>query len=282
MKQPQLRATLLALAAAAVFTASARAYTAGDFVIGFRQAGNATDIAGSVTLANFTSVQTFDLGVVGSSFSTVFNNPNWFNDASILWGVAATNGVSGAGAINFISSPETVGGSESTALTGKAQTTTGTVAGRITGAGNGTMAPFTTTPIGSGIVGTQDLSSNTQAWQRYMTGGNIAGSTDWGFYGTNGTQANFGNGVAGQTLDIYRLPVGNAIPGLDLGDFSLSYNSGTGDMMLTFTPDSFEAIPEPSTYALLLLGMIGLLPMYVQRRRAAGIFLRGLFNHAVE
>src|SRR4029077_15774201 len=103
MNQTLRKTTLLAVAGAALFTASARAYNTGDFVIGFRQAGNATDIAGSVTLTNFTTVQSFDLGTVNSAFSTVFNNANWFSDGTILWGMAATNDTTNASTnINWI------------------------------------------------------------------------------------------------------------------------------------------------------------------------------------
>jgi PEP-CTERM motif len=270
MKRNLFKPTLLAFVGAALVAASAQAQIpTNTFIIGFQQVGNATNVAGTVTLANFTSVQNFDLGTIDSGFATIFNNANWSTDPSILWGVSSSNNATDSTLRNYISSPETVGGNESPTLFEAPSSTSLAIQGAINGAYIGTTALYTNTPIaGSSNLFSQNLSTNTNSWQTYLAGGSHSFGADWTNYGAHATEANFGLGVGGMTLDIYSLAKGTtSTPGTDIGDFTLSYNGG--DLMVTFTPDSAEAVPEPSTYALTSLGLVGALLVFLLRRRAA-------------
>jgi hypothetical protein len=51
--------------------------------------------------------------------------------------------------------------------------------------------------------------------------------------------------------------------GVDVGDLVINASGA-----ITFTPDSFEAIPEPSITALVLLGAVGMAVFHLRRRTA--------------
>ena len=261
---------VLAVAGAALITASAQAYTAGDFVLGFHQTGTNTSIASSFTLSNFTTQQTFDLGTVGSTFSSTFGS-GFATDPTVFWGAVATTagGPVGNQGPDYISRPETVGGSESSSAS-LPSTLIQNFSNKIQNAG---LALASGTAIAGSTMVREDKTAIPNAWQNFLTGGtndsgHAQGNVDWGFFsGSSTTQANLGLGFAGRTLDIYQL-TGSPSTGTDIGDLSLSFNSSTGDLMATFTPD-FAEVPEPSTYGMFGLGTLALGGLAILRRRRA-------------
>ena len=254
--------TMLLVAAGTSFLTTLASAQSNEIVFGFQKSGITLDLAGLVTLTDptFSTQQTFDLGTVGTAangFSSTFG-AGWATDSTLKWGAALTNGDNTTNPTNTVSSPQLVGGAESAGKNSPGFGNSQALVGRIQNAEAGvTSANGNTAVTGSTILIHQDSTANNQAWRLGMaqSSGGLYGNADWGFFTANSTQATFSAGVSGKTVDLYTLPVANGSPGIDIGDIGLFYNSNTDHMFLTFTPDSLEAVPEPSTYALVGLGI---------------------------
>jgi hypothetical protein len=275
MKTNIIKSTVLALASLAFVGTSAQAQTfvAGDLIIGFRKTGNSTNYvvnAGAVT--NYATTAglptgnnfTIDMngGTAGDGGSTLLSGltGNFTTiDSSILWSVGGHStgfGLGFGGKFNNANElwvtrttgvTDTPGTQASTAFNDLAnQSTPRSTMNNMTA----NFPTITTTP-GSGFNGGSQTAANANSYNtRYGSG---AGQ---GF----GTGYNIQGSVL-DNLDLYQLTSGEGGQGTYLGTFS--FDSGTGS--ITFT----SAIPEPSTYALIVLGLGGLVALRRNKNKQA-------------
>lgn len=263
-----LKTAVLAVAGLTIMASAGKAQvtytnTSNDFLLGFRQVGSTNSILLDIgTVANFNTLQVFSLGNLGSLLSSTFG-PGWATDGNVFVSLAATNGLSNA-STNYVTSPETVGGTEATKWAHLTNTNNNILTGKIVNMGNAYNAySAQQTPGNPAVV---EPSTDPNAYLKFMPGGtndagHASGGVAWGFFNPT-TEGNFANGTAGMTLDLIQL---TATTSTDLGDFTLSANGNT----LTFTPDIAE-VPEPSTYSMIALGGIGLCGLTILRGRRAG------------
>ncbi len=229
---------------------AALTYTEGDIFLGFRS----TDISvtrsylvniglGS-TYRDATATFTVPVGNIASDLATVFG-PGWASDSKVFWAVVGTN--------NKFSSPATDGDPARTLYSSLA--------------GNGTI-PFAD-PIGPlrQVSGTQvtpatridDMKNSWLTYTASTTATNAASmlNSDTQSYGTYASasqpfsyfattmEGNFGSGVAGTSLDLFRAnprtATGQTAP--YEGTFTID---GTGNL-------TFNVIPEPTGAVCLIL-----------------------------
>jgi hypothetical protein len=241
----------------------------GDFLLGFRQVGNNNSVfvdIGPIASLN-TGPQTFTLTGLGSVLSSTFGN-GWASDANVFFSLSATNRPGDPTTTSWVTSAEAVGsGVESKIWKDLTNTNAGILVNKINAMGQ----QGNTFDAAFGTAGHRTVVENNTTpneYRLYMPGGtndsgHAQGNIAFGFFNPT-TEGNFGSGAAGVTLDLYQITNGGATTNaLDLGDFSISSDGGT----LTYIPDAFESVPEPSTYTMAVLGTLGLL--LFQRRRLA-------------
>jgi PEP-CTERM motif len=262
-----LKTVLLAAAGLTIMASAGKAQvvyqnTSNDLLLGFRQNGSTSSVLLDIgPIANFNSAQTFNLGNLGSVLSSNFGS-GWATDGNVFFSLAATNGLSNA-STNYVTSPETVGGSEATKWAHLTNTNNNILTGKILNMGNAYNAySAQQTPGNPAVV---EPTTDPNAYLKFMPGGtndagHASGNIAWGFFSPT-TEGNFANGTAGITLDLIQL---TATTSTDLGDLTLSSNGST----LTFTPD-FAEVPEPSTYSMIALGGLGLCGLTILRNRRA-------------
>jgi hypothetical protein len=235
----------------------------GDFLLGFRQVGSTNSILLDIgPISSFTSVQNFNLGNVTSILSTQFG-AGWATDQNVFFSLAATTRPGDATRTNYMTSPETTGGAEAVPWNRLTSTNSLTLQNKVIAMGNAYNGFSAQQAAGNSAV--VEPNTTADAYLNYMPGGtsdagHANGNIAFGFFNPT-TEGNFGNGTGGITLDLIQLVPG-AGAGVDLGDFTINGNT------LTFTPDSFEAVPEPSTWAMAVLGILGLVIIRVRAMRA--------------
>lgn len=270
---------VLAAAGTAVLSSSLMAqssvtYTQGDFLLGFRATGGTgaasnvlVDIGAGSTFLNSSTPVVFNLSNLFSTLNGVFGS-NWSTRSDLFWSVAGADASSSS--TIYISDPTTPG-HDAAPWTGLGTANQTGVRNKINTEGglpNTAGYNFYTgnsNPFGAGpavIEGNGDNSS----YGSYHPGGANAGPApgiSYGFFSPT-IEGTFANGTTGVTLDLIKLTSATGLGnnGTDLGDFSLSSNG-----VLTWTPDVFEAVPEPSTYAMFAMGAMLLSGMMVLRRR---------------
>ncbi len=220
--------------------------------MGFRQVGNTNSVVVDIgPISNFTSPQNFTIGL-GSTLSAQYG-AGWASDFNVYFGVSETDsGDKGS----FVTSPEYFTGPNAgpakifSRLTG---TNSGILQNKINNLGN----EFTS----AGIV---QPKTDPNAFQNFMPGGTTdaghAGPANISFAFFNpDIEGNFDQTTAGVGLDLIQVLPGSG-PGNDLGIFTLSGDGTT----LSFTPN---VVPEPSTYAMAVLGMLALLGFQLNKAR---------------
>jgi hypothetical protein len=270
MKRNFLKTVLLATAGLTIMASAAKAQvtyvnTNGDFLLGFRQIGSTNSVLLDIgPIANFTTLQTFSLGNLGSVLGSTFG-AGWATDGNVFFSLSATNGLT-SGSTNWVTSPEAVGGPEATIWNRLTSSNTTNLKNKITAMGNAYNTYSAQQTAGNPAV-VESNQSNADNYRNFMPGGtndagHASGGISYGFFNPT-IEGNFANGTTGITLDLIQLTAGSGA-GTDLGDFTLSADGST----LTFTPD-FAEVPEPSTYAMCALGAMLLSGLTVLRRRRA-------------
>ena len=272
MKNMKLSAALLALAGVAFVATSAHAATSvatGDLILGFEDQNGTVTTNYEVNLGN---IQTF-LAVSGGSTLT-FNlgtdltniyGANWNNvsgSTNLAWGVAGTSGVGGG-----------AGFTANALFLTQAESTPGTLQPSLPqiGAGQGgvrsNIVTMETGPTASsGFAGeAANCTTFTNATTVLASGADSWGSQNAGTgfgYGTdirNDFSGNLsGSGITGTAGAVSDLDV-LVKNGTSTVAGTFQFNNGG---VLTYT--SVAAVPEPSTYA---LGLFGMLLFWVLKRR---------------
>ena len=274
----------------------------GDIILGFRAAPSSPG-AGSTFMVNLGSAVNYkdtitnitNIANLNTQLDTLFGNGvgggNWYERADLFAGfISANNGTSLDNNTFNISIPSqntSVGsGNEfnSTIYISSVRTAPGTV-GSSNSSRPGSPTQLNPQPAGGLVVGVgATLDANaagtglatvpTGGFNKWDSGGNAGSGAD---FGLTEIEASFGNanlgtfgGIANveQYWDLYRVARHGtaAFPAIPTSD----PNSGLGFFQGTFTLSqnggvNFVVIPEPSTYALLALG-IGVVVIATRRR----------------
>ncbi|MDD5260538.1 MAG: PEP-CTERM sorting domain-containing protein [Methylacidiphilales bacterium] len=284
MKKHLIKMTLLALAGMAFTSMPAKAltYSDGDLLLGFRATGGSsvtTDYV--IDLGVFTQFTAGGVYVTGSpvniSIGGITNGSgvaadlsaqygsDWYTNTTtgLLWGVAGTqksigNGTSTANTL-FVSAAEPSNGTQSTPWNRASTLSQGGPAGKMTtGTGQGGVYA-TGSATANDTAGTFQSTSTTNSWAYQMPGG--GGTTATSAYSTYSGTGGAGleavvSNTSANVLDLYRLNTGSG-PGSLLGTLTLGSNGTV----------AFDAVPEPSTYAMLVGGVLALV---VLRRNMPG------------
>jgi len=248
------KTSLLALASLALVSQSAKAdlnYTSGDILLGFR-------------ISNSTEEVVFDLGKFSTNFGSSFTVDlsadltaafgNWSSLKTISWG-----------AVGYVN-----GGS---VFASKAETTVGTTVVGYTNLSNANA-----TKVSNSVIDlNNNLATNGDTATTYANGEITAPTDTTSAYWTNEAKGTY-TGLSGLSFGVFNSAVFEANNGatstlsntaLDL--FTLDRTgAGTGTLDGTFTLSSdgvlsYQAVPEPSTYAMMAFGGLGLLRMFRRR-----------------
>jgi len=274
MKLTKLTTAVAALAAAAVLGTAAQAqvftaYSSGDALLGFEQAGNASDYVvdlGSVSQF-ITATAPVTLQLSTTDLSAVFGS-TWASNSQtnlVQWGVVAndqgqTISKNTDGNSIWYTKGETTSGTQTTAPIRGTASALANVSNAIQNldTGNGGYDSELSTANANNAIVTAASAGN--SWSSFKPG--VAdGQVAFGI-GTDIEQAATGaTGPTNSVLDLYEVDTktGSNQPATFLGAFDLS---STG--LLTFDPASAEAVPEPSAYA---LGITALVLFGVLKRR---------------
>jgi len=274
MKRIKLTTALAALAAAAVLGTSARAqvytaYSSGDALLGFEQAGNASDYVvdlGSVSqFITATTPLTFQLST--TDLTAVFGS-TWSSNSQtnlVQWGLVANDQSStissntDGNSIWYTKGESTSGVQTSAPIRGSAAAlanVSNAIQNLDQGSG-GYDSELSTANANNAIIQSASAGNSWSSFKPGVADGQVA----FGI-GTDIEQASTGaTGPTNSDLDFYEVntKTGSNQPATDLGYFTLS-SSG----LLTFDPADTLAVPEPSAYA---LGITALVLFGVLKRR---------------
>lgn len=274
-----LTALVVAGITALASSANAATYVAGDLLLGFRATGgqgatstyvvNLGSSYGTYLNATTNNASVID---IGSALTTIYGS-NWNTRSDLYWGIAGIRSSAASGAsvggdpvkTNYVSAAQTtvnpgVSGNSSPWVV-SSSTTRQAIANNIASI----VSTFTAAAGYGGTNGnsTAEIATNAvgQTWEDQNTG------TD--SFGLGGSiEGNFGSGVAGTALDLYRIlntntgasPTGTVGTGSWEGTFTIN-NSG----VVGFAVNA-SVVPEPSRALLAGLGLSGI---FFRRRRAA-------------
>ena len=240
----------IALVGVASANAALTTYTSGDIIIGFTQAGNANCYEVNIgSASNFMTLNTWSYQLNTVDLSNIFGS-GWANDGTVTFGLAGA-GTSTLSAVlgqvkgtTWVSAPSgsawtTGGGGQNQAAQAIIGMTTGSVASG--GFKNETI----------NVAGTNAVEITAGLSNSWTTRSNTGGAS---FVNYNPTVSASLDSGASVSVAFYQI---DNTTSKDLGNFKLS-DSGA----LTF-----QAVPEPSTYAMLTMGGLGVLGM-LRRRRA--------------
>ncbi|MDD5200587.1 MAG: PEP-CTERM sorting domain-containing protein [Terrimicrobiaceae bacterium] len=263
MKKHNFLATaLLAIAGVGLMASPARAltYNPGDLFIGFYDASGTEDYLINIgpaaqyrDAAPGTSFQ-LNIGSTGADLIATFGadwNARPAIDVQLQWGVFG--GVYNTDVGSDLEGTLYASKAASATPLGFARKNLSNQAGAasfIDTMGN-SFASLNYTATVNSTVAARQTASNAQSYAFYQAGG--GGGSSFSYF--VGAQGNFGSGVAGASLDLFRMPIGSG-PGTYEGTFSID-SGGT----ITFT-----AVPEPSTVA--FVGVAAAALAIIFRRRA--------------
>ncbi len=247
MKLHTLKSALLAIAGLALIASSAKAqtvYNDGDIFIGFNNGGTndyLIDVGQASQFVGVTGTVNLSIGNTGADLSAIFG-AGWDSSSALKWGAAgATTFGDGAANPNTVwatstsTTPWSNSFDQSTPVSALA-----TIGGNF--GGNSSTA--------NSSVALEEATSGAASWASFESVAN--GGT--GANSTAGSFAYFVPGVVGtttQNLYLSQLNEGDTSAGPALGFFSIASNG-----QISFTA---AAAPEPSTYALMILGGAALL-----------------------
>ena len=249
-------------------------YTQGDLMLNFREVNSGADGSYNVTL-NLGSASTFvstyqNQGVQLSSFDVDYllgatgsggagfgdlDNVRWSSTASLapanninaadnnhIWASRARTG-------NLSNDGSTAGVAGSTAWTRRTETQQGAAGQRIHSVGVGAAG----VGVDFDIDATRTDSGSAQSYRSFSgsTGAyNVNGATT--LFGSSSVEANTGTGFSGSSyLDLYDIPFGSGASSY------VGYFEFQSDGDLFFYGSNFVPVPEPGTWALLLVGGAG-------------------------
>jgi hypothetical protein len=240
--------------------ASAHAYTQGDLILSIWNTSNSSvyevDLGNKSNFLSLTAGQGIStVKNIGSDLATVFGTATWYNDPTLEWSIA--------GVVKYTS----LGSSQEECLIGNPETTSGTqAAGNWAFSSNGANKTATNQINNLGNTYTTGVSVGSGVEMAKGTSGSIAtyitgASQENGTYNTGlsleGQLGNATNGTSSAALDLF--DYSNSTAGTYKGTFTIN-NSGVV---------SYEVVPEPSTYAMMVAGGLGFLGMLRRRNRKA-------------
>ena len=283
---------LLAIAGVALSAQSAKAvsYTPDDLLLTVYQTGNNTEYTidlGQASLymtggadATASNGSAINLGNYGSDLSTIFGS--YSGSSTTFWSIVGTSGATGNTTTGkttqgeyidtvFVSNAESTPGTQTSAWSRASKNTQGNSVSTIT-----TYASTIASSTATGSTGAVTLAtSNPSSYDTIISGnGSKIGYTSSGGFAVEDSFSQ-GTGLGGATLDLYRLtattnvaqPPTTVIPTageIYVGSFNFS---STGELQFSTNADSFAAIPEPSSYALMGLGSLLLMVWFRRRSR---------------
>jgi hypothetical protein len=246
MKLHTLKTAVLALAGLALIASSVKAatltYNDGDLFIGFVNGGTQDYVVdvGQASLFTTSSQLTLSVGATGTDLSSTFGG-SWFGSTGaggVLWGGAGTLGAS-----------DTVWATSTSSTPWAQSFDQSTPTNNISQFGLGAYDASTSTTNSN--VALKEATSGGSSWASFESvanGGTAANSPVGSFaYFTPSIE-----GTTSQKLFLTKLTEGSTGLGQSIGFFQIN-SGGT----ITFTGTS--AVPEPSTYALMILGGAALL-----------------------
>jgi hypothetical protein len=243
----RFKLALLALAALGLLAQPSQAaltFVEGNLYLGFRATGGTGATFDYVvnlgSASSFSSNLTLNLTGISTDLTNTFGS-DWNTRSDVQWAVfGATTSPNN---ILWGSKQRSTVSIQSAPITRRANGAQGTTVGQIQAFGIG----YEGSTESSNLLGA--TIQPTAAINSYAS---FLGANDFGWVNLEGS---FANGTAGSVLDLYKLLPGSG-NGDYLGNFTLDNNGA-----LTF---NVAAVPEPSTYALLGLGLTALA---VLRRR---------------
>lgn len=246
---------VLALAALAVVGQPAHAaltFANGNLYLGFRATGGTGATSDYVVnigpASNFSTNLTLALTGISVDLTNTFGS-NWNTRSDLQWSIFG--GTSSPNNILWGTKERTYPTLAQTApIVRRANGAQGTTFSSIQAFGLAYENSTESTNLSGATI---QLAASTNSYASYYTSGNDFGWTN--------LEGSFANGTAGSVLDLYNLLPAAGGNGTYVGSFTLN-NSGA----LTF---SVAAIPEPSTYALLGLGLGALAVLRLRARRTA-------------
>ena len=250
----KIKNILMTAAIALVGVASANAvnttYTSGDVILGITQTGNANCYEVNLgSASNFMTLNTWSYQVNTTDMANIFGS-GWANDSTVSFGLAGAGTSTLATVLGqvkgttWVSAPSgsawtTGGGGQNNAAQAIIGMTTGSVA-------NGGFKSETVNVLGANAA--KITSSLSSSW---ATLSNKNGASFVNYNPTVSASFDSNSSVA---VAFYQV---DNTTSKDLGNFTMSDSGAL----------SFQAVPEPSTYAMLTMGGLGLLGM-LRRRRA--------------
>lgn len=276
MKKHLLLKAFLAFASLVLAVGAAKAnptYTTGDLLLSVRATGgtgSGTDYVidlgqaslfengASYTLNSGNTGTVNNIGDIGADLTSIYG-ADWATRTDLNWSIMGTTGQNPSGISNdYVSKMQTTSGGVDTttpwknnlAKTSGNYTAAGKINNLATGSGSSFIGVQTTSAgLSSSFAVTEVDATNNNSYHSGIHGGtNGPSNLDLGQYGSPYIEGHGASGITGASLDLFHVTSGaNNNNGTLDGTFSIASDG-------TVTFDSATAVPEPSTYAMVLFG----------------------------